>query len=62
MKQQQELDRLVNDYSAQLRKANVAVIAWARAHERLATGVLDPAKIDRLGIAGKAAGAANPLP
>lgn len=60
-KQQQELDRLVNDYSAQLRKANVAVIAWARAHERLAAGVLDPAKIDLMGIARGAAGAANPL-
>ena len=61
-KQQQELDRLINEYGALLRKANVAVIAWARAHDRLAQGVLDPAKIDVLGIAGKAAGAANPIP
>lgn len=60
-KQQKELDELTKAYKAALRKAQVTTIAWARAHQRLASGVTDPAKIDVLGLAKKAAGAASPL-
>ena len=60
--QQRELDEMANAYNAALRQATVAVVAWARAHKRLASGVTDPAQINLLGIAGRAAGAANPLP
>jgi len=60
--QQRELDRIANNYNAALRQATVAVLAWSRAHKRLAAGVTDPAQIDVLGIAKKAAGSANPLP
>jgi len=60
-KQQKELDELTKTYKAALRKAQVTAIAWARAHQRLASGVTDPAKIDVLGLAKKAAGTASPL-
>ena len=40
----------------------MAVLAWARAHARLAAGVVDPAKIDLLGLARSAAGTASPVP
>jgi hypothetical protein len=60
--QQRELDHIANKYNAALRQATVAVLAWSRAHKRLAAGVTDPAEIDVLGIAKKAAGSANPLP
>ncbi len=60
-KQQRELDELTKMYKAALRKANVTMIAWSRAHQRLAAGMTDPAKIDILGLARKAAGTASPL-
>jgi hypothetical protein len=60
-KQQRELDEITKTYKAALRKAQVAMIAWSRAHQRLAAGITDPAKIDVLGLAKKAAGAASPL-
>lgn len=60
--QQRELDESANKYNAALRQATVAVLAWSRAHKRLAAGVTDPAEIDVLGIAKKAAGSANPVP
>ena len=60
-KQQRELDELNKMYKGALRKANVTMIAWSRAHQRLAAGITDPAKIDVLGLARKAAGAASPL-
>lgn len=59
---QRELDRIANNYNAALRQATVAVLAWSRAHKRLAAGITDPAQIDVLGIAKKAAGSANPVP
>lgn len=59
---QRELDRLSATYNAALRKATVAVLAWARAHARLARGVVDPAKIDLLGLARSAAGGVSPVP
>jgi len=59
---QKEIDRLSATYNAALRKATVAVLAWARAHARLAAGVIDPAEIDLLGIAKRAAGSATPIP
>jgi hypothetical protein len=55
-KQHHELDELKNGWNAELRKARVAIIAWARAHKRMSQGVIDPAEIDVLGIARKAAG------
>lgn len=51
-----ELGLLKNEFAAALRKGRVAMMAWARAHGRLAAGVTDPAEIDILGIARKAAG------
>ena len=60
-KQQAELEDLTKAYKAALRKAQVAMIAWSRSHQRLAAGITDPAKIDVLGLAKKAAKAAGPL-
>jgi hypothetical protein len=55
-KQQAELEELVASFNAALRQARVAIIAWSRAHQRLASGITDPAEIDIFGIAKKAAG------
>ena len=60
-KQQKELDELYITYNMAIRKAKIAIIVWSRAHQRLAAGVTDPAKIDVFGIARKVAGAASPL-
>ncbi len=60
-KQHSELEELTKAYKAALRKAQVAMIAWSRAHQRLAAGITDPAKIDVLGLAKKAAKSAGPL-
>ncbi len=57
-----ELDGLENLWRAEVRKARVTVLAWARAHKLLAQGVTDPAKIDIVGIARMAAGKALPVP
>lgn len=59
-KQQAELEELVAAFNAALRQARVAIIAWSRAHQRLASGITDPAEIDIFGIAKKAAGAYVP--
>ncbi len=61
-KQQAELEQLVASYNKALRQARVAIIAWSRAHQRLASGITDPAEIDIFGIAKKAAGDFLPLP
>ena len=61
-KQQAELEELVASFNTALRQARVAVIAWSRAHQRLASGITDPAEIDIFGIAKKAAGAYIPGP
>lgn len=61
-RQQHELDELYNGWAAQLRKARVSIVAWARAHKRMAQGVTDPAEIDVLGIARKASGSVLPIP
>ncbi len=61
-KQQAELEELVANFNAALRQARVAIIAWSRAHQRLASGITDPAEIDIFGIAKKAAGSYLPLP
>ncbi len=61
-KQHRELDELHNLWLAEIRKARVAVLAWARAHKLMAQGVTDPAKINVLGLARSAAGAALPIP
>jgi hypothetical protein len=60
--QTRELDSIANQYNAALRQATVAGLAWWRAHKRLADGVTDPAQINVLGIAKKAAGTAVPIP
>jgi hypothetical protein len=60
-KQQNELEDLTKVYKAALRKSQVTMIAWARSHQRLASGVTDPAKIDVLGLAKKAAKNVGPL-
>jgi len=56
-----ELGIMYNVHTAALRQGRVAIIAWARAHDRLASGVTDPAEINVLGIARKAAGGVLPL-
>lgn len=61
-KQQNELDMMENLWHAELRKARVSVVAWARAHKRMAQGITDPASIDVLGIARKASGTVLPVP
>ena len=61
-KQQAELEEMVASFNTALRQARVAVIAWSRAHQRLASGITDPADIDIFGIAKKAAGNYLPLP
>ena len=58
---QQELQRLLAIYHANLRKARIAFIVWSQAHERLAAGITDPAKIDVLGLAGAAGGMVMPF-
>jgi len=57
-----ELDELENLWLAEVRKARVAVLAWARAHKLMAQGVTDPARINVLGIARKAAGTVIRMP
>jgi hypothetical protein len=54
--QQAELEQLVASFNTALRQARVAVVAWSRAHQRLASGITDPAEIDIFGLAKKAAG------
>ena len=61
-KQNGELEDLTGAYKAALRKSQVTMIAWSRAHQRLASGVTDPAKIDVLGLAKKAAKNVGPVP
>ena len=56
-----ELGIVNNEYSAALRLGRVAIIAWGRAHGRLASGITDPAEINVLGIARKAAGGVLPF-
>ncbi|UCH84502.1 MAG: hypothetical protein JSW50_02075 [Candidatus Latescibacterota bacterium] len=58
--QHHELDEIKNGWNAELRKARVAIVAWARAHKRMSEGVIDPAEVDVLGIARKAAGSMLP--
>ena len=55
-KQQAELEEVIASFNTALRQARVAMIAWSRAHQRLAAGITDPAEIDIFGIAKKAAG------
>lgn len=59
---QNELDELEQIWHAELRKARVSIVAWARGHKRMAAGIVDPAAIDILGIARKASGSVLPLP
>lgn len=61
-KQQNELEDLTKVYKAALRKSQVTMMAWSRSHQRLASGVTDPAKIDVLGLAKKAAKNVGPMP
>jgi hypothetical protein len=61
-KQQKEVDELQKTLMSTLRMARVTMIVWSRAHQRLAAGVTDPAKIDVVRLARKAAGTALPIP
>jgi hypothetical protein len=61
-KQQKEVDELQKTLMSTLRMARVTIIVWSRAHQRLAAGVTDPAKIDVVRLARKAAGTALPIP
>jgi len=61
-KQHRELDEISDMYFQALQRAHVTVIAWNRAHQRLAAGITDPAKINLVSIARKAAGSAVPIP
>jgi hypothetical protein len=55
-KQEAEVNEIDATYNAALRTAHVAVIAWSRAHKRVAAGIVDPAEIDLIGMARRAAG------
>ena len=44
--EQHELDSLMKFLSLHLGKAKVTMVVWAKTHRKLATGVIDPAKID----------------
>ncbi len=61
-KQQAELEEITASFNTALRQARVAMIAWSRAHQRLASGITDPAEIDIFGLAKKAAGDFLPIP
>ena len=56
-----ELGQFRASTNAALRQGRVAILAWSRAHDRLGQGITDPAKINVLGIARKAAGSFTPL-
>ena len=56
-----ELDELENLWHTEIRRARVAVLAWARAHKVMGQGVTDPAKINVLRIARGAAGSVVPI-
>lgn len=45
-----ELHRLILSHQEAVRKARATALAWAQAHRKLASGVVDPAKIDMFGI------------
>jgi hypothetical protein len=45
-----ELHRLGIQGRSSIRKARVVALAWAQAHRKLASGIVDPAKIDMMGI------------
>ena len=61
-RQQHKLDGIDNSWNAELRKVRVSVVAWARAHKRMAQGVIDATDIDVLGMARKASGSVLPIP
>lgn len=45
-----ELHRLTMDAQKAVRRARATALAWAQAHRKLASGVVDPAQIDMMGI------------
>lgn len=45
-----ELHRLTMDAQKAVRRARGTALAWAQAHRKLASGVVDPAQIDMMGI------------
>lgn len=56
-----ELDTLYKAASNNLIKTRVTVIIWSRSHRGLASGIVDPAQIDVMGIAKRALKAAMPI-
>jgi hypothetical protein len=50
----EELMRLLLAHRTAVRKARATALAWAQAHRKLASGVVDPAKIDIFGMARQA--------
>jgi hypothetical protein len=45
-----ELHRLTMEAQQAVRRARATALAWAQAHRKLASGVVDPAQIDMMGI------------
>jgi hypothetical protein len=45
-----ELHRLTMEAQSAVRRARATALAWAQAHRKLASGVVDPAQIDMMGI------------
>ena len=45
-----ELHRLTMEAQRAVRRARATALAWAQAHRKLASGVVDPAQIDMMGI------------
>lgn len=56
-----ELADLYKGANNNLTKTRITVIIWARSHRGMASGVVDPAKIDVMGIAKQALSAALPV-
>lgn len=56
-----ELDKLSKASDDSITKTRITMIIWSRAHQRLASGVTDPAKVDLMGIAQRALKASMPF-
>lgn len=53
-KQMIELGEVINQTDRTLRKVRVVTLVWSRAHRQLASGVVDPAKINLMSLGKKA--------
>ncbi len=52
--QKREIDEILNISDTAITKSKVAIIVWARAHRKLSSGVIDPARINLFDLSKKA--------